>query len=71
MPDNITDSRFNEYFGYTGRSRLDSDRRKCVRKGRKVDSHDGYHFGRFDVYCPWDVIDYMRICNKIGSSTGK
>ena len=20
----------------------------------------GYHFGRFDVYCPWDVMNYMR-----------
>lgn len=22
--------------------------------------YDGYHFGRFDVYCPWDVMNYMR-----------
>ena len=21
--------------------------------------YDGYHFGDFDVYCPWDVMNYM------------
>ena len=21
--------------------------------------YDGYHFGRFDVYCPWDVMNYL------------
>lgn len=26
---------------------------------------DGYHFGRFDVYCPWDVMNYMRDRSKI------
>ena len=22
--------------------------------------YDGYHFGNFDVYCPWDVMSYLR-----------
>ena len=22
--------------------------------------YDGYHFGDFDVYCPWDVMNYIR-----------
>ncbi len=22
--------------------------------------YDGYHFGDFDVYCPWDVMNYLR-----------
>ena len=22
--------------------------------------YDGYHFGCFDVYCPWDVMNYLR-----------
>ena len=26
----------------------------CIR-----DRYDGYHFGDFDVYCPWDVMNYM------------
>ena len=21
--------------------------------------YDGYHFGDFDVYCPWDVMNYL------------
>jgi len=21
---------------------------------------DGYHFGDADIYCPWDVISYLR-----------
>ncbi len=23
--------------------------------------YDGYHFGNADVYCPWDVINYMDL----------
>ena len=22
--------------------------------------YDGYHFGKVDVYCPWDVMNYLR-----------
>ena len=22
--------------------------------------YDGYHFGKFDVYCPWDVMNYVK-----------
>ena len=22
--------------------------------------YDGYHFGDADIYCPWDVISYLR-----------
>lgn len=22
--------------------------------------YDGYHFGKTDVYCPWDVMNYIR-----------
>lgn len=46
---------------YTGRSRSDSDRRNVSGKAEEVKRwYDGYHFGRFDVYCPWDVMNYMR-----------
>ena len=24
------------------------------------DWYDGYHFGEFDMYCPWDVMNYLR-----------
>ena len=57
----ITDSRFDEQFGFT-----DKEVRKLL-SGYGMDSHfdeikewyDGYHFGRADVYCPWDVINHV------------
>ena len=56
----ITDSRFDEQFGFT-----DEEVRKLL-SDYGMDSHfdevkewyDGYHFGRADVYCPWDVINH-------------
>ena len=56
----ITDSRFDEQFGFT-----DSEVKKLL-SDYGMDSHfeevkewyDGYHFGKADVYCPWDVINY-------------
>ena len=61
----ITDSRFDEQFGFT-----DEEVKKLL-SDYDMDSHfdevkewyDGYHFGRADVYCPWDVInqaDHLR-----------
>ena len=58
----ITDSRFDEQFGFT-----DGDVRRLL-SDYGMDSHfdeikewyDGYHFGRADVYCPWDVINHVN-----------
>ena len=57
----ITDSRFDEQFGFT-----DEEVKKLL-SDYGMDSHfdevkewyDGYHFGRADVYCPWDVINHV------------
>lgn len=57
----ITDSRFDEQFGFT-----DCEVKKLL-SDYGMDSHfdeikewyDGYHFGRADVYCPWDVINHV------------
>ena len=57
----ITDSRFDEQFGFT-----DEEVKKLL-SDYDMDSHfdevkewyDGYHFGRADVYCPWDVINHV------------
>ena len=57
----ITDSRFDEQFGFT-----DSEVKKLL-SDYGMDSHfdevkewyDGYHFGKADVYCPWDVINHV------------
>ena len=57
----ITDTRFDEQFGFT-----DSEVKKLL-SDYGMDSHfdevkewyDGYHFGKADVYCPWDVINHV------------
>ena len=23
--------------------------------------YDGYHFGDYDIYCPWDVMNYILV----------
>lgn len=62
VSDNITDSRFNEYFGFT-QEEVDQILTGANVSGKAEEVkrwYDGYHFGRFDVYCPWDVMNYMR-----------
>lgn len=62
VSDNITDSRFNEYFGFT-QGEVDQILAGADASGKAEEVkrwYDGYHFGRFDVYCPWDVMNYMR-----------
>lgn len=62
VSDNITDSRFNEYFGFT-QEEVDQILTDANVSGKAEEVkrwYDGYHFGRFDVYCPWDVMNYMR-----------
>ena len=62
VSDNITDSRFNEYFGFT-QEEVDQILADANVSGKAEEVkrwYDGYHFGRFDVYCPWDVMNYMR-----------
>lgn len=59
----IMDTRFDEQFGFT-----DSEVEKLL-AAYNLDSHfteikewyDGYHFGNADVYCPWDVINYVDL----------
>ena len=62
VSDTITDSRFNEYFGFVqsevNQLLKDADQEEKADDIRKW--YDGYHFGKFDVYCPWDVMNYMR-----------
>ena len=57
----IVDRRFDEHFGFT-----DAEVRQLL-KSYQLEHHftemkewyDGYHFGNTDVYCPWDVINYV------------
>ncbi len=61
ISDTLTDSILNEYFGFV-QSEVDQilkdadvlDKAESIREW-----YDGYHFGDFDVYCPWDVMNYL------------
>ena len=57
----ITDSRFDEQFGFTDKEvrRLLSDYGRDSHYDEIKEWYDGYHFGRADVYCPWDVINHV------------
>lgn len=62
VSDTIADSRFNEYFGFTqeemNRILKDADAKEHAERIQAW--YDGYHFGAVDVYCPWDVMNYLR-----------
>ena len=61
VSDTITNSRLNDYFGFV-QHEVDqlllsadfTDKASAMKEW-----YDGYHFGTFDVYCPWDVMNYL------------
>lgn len=57
----ITDSRFDEQFGFTDKEvqRLLADYHLEARFSETKEWYDGYRFGNVDVYCPWDVINHI------------
>lgn len=57
----ITDSRFDEQFGFTDSEvkKLLSDYGMDLHFDEVKEWYDGYHFGKADVYCPWDVINHV------------
>ena len=62
VSDTISSSHLNEYFGFT---QTDVDRllkdADCQEHADDIKNwYDGYHFGDLDVYCPWDVMNYLR-----------
>ena len=61
VSDTITDSRLNEYFGFV-QSEVDQILADAETEDQAENIriwYDGYHFGDFDVYCPWDVMNYL------------
>ena len=62
VSDTIKDSRLNEYFGFTQEevNRILQDADAAVNADKVKAWYDGYHFGKFDIYCPWDVMNYIR-----------
>ena len=62
VSDTITSSRLNEYFGFT-QAEVDQLLQDTGLTDHAEDLkawYDGYHFGEFDIYCPWDVMNYLQ-----------
>lgn len=61
VSDTISDSNLNEYFGFTQKDvdkiLSEADVEEFGDEMKKW--YDGYHFGEVDVYCPWDVMNYL------------
>ncbi|MCM1135296.1 MAG: ATP-binding protein [Clostridium sp.] len=69
----ITSVQYDEHFGFSGsevRQMLEfygfSDKYDLVREW-----YDGYRFGNADIYCPWDVINYVNLMRSEPGETPK
>lgn len=59
--DTISDNRYNEFFGFTEKEVTEllevaghGELLETIRKW-----YDGYRFGDLEIYCPWDVLNYV------------
>ena len=61
MMHSISDPSFDEYFGFTDEEvgKMLSDYGLEAHHQEAREWYDGYRFGGQDVYCPWDVINYV------------
>lgn len=62
VSDTISDSRFDEYFGFT---QLDVDKilldtKLTEHRTEMKDWYDGYNFGKHSIYCPWTVMNHVK-----------
>ena len=62
MSDTIVTLGLNEYFGFTqtDMEKLLKDFQMEIYADTIKEWYDGYQFGDYDVYCPWDVMNYLR-----------
>lgn len=62
VSDTIANSGLNEYFGFTQDevNRILEDANALEHATDVKEWYDGYHFGNVDIYCPWDVMNYIR-----------
>nr|WP_308655663.1 AAA family ATPase [uncultured Agathobacter sp.] len=58
----IVDIDHDEQFGFTDDEvlKLLSDYDRSERYSDVKEWYDGYHFGNADIYCPWDVINFVK-----------
>lgn len=62
VSDTISSTRYNEYYGFTQQDvdKLLADAEVEEKADLIKEWYDGYNFGEFEVYCPWDVMNYLR-----------
>ncbi len=62
VSDTISSTRYNEYYGFTQQDvdKLLADAEVEEKAELIKEWYDGYNFGEFEVYCPWDVMNYLR-----------
>lgn len=62
VSDTISSNRYNEYYGFTQQdvNKLLADAEMEEKADLIKEWYDGYNFGEFEVYCPWDVMNYLR-----------
>lgn len=58
----ITAKRYSEHFGFTDKEvqQLLSDTGALSQFPEIKEWYDGYNFGGTEIYCPWDVINYVN-----------
>ena len=62
VSDTILSPRLSESFGFT-QADVDQMLKDAGLESQSAEIkawYDGYHFGDADIYCPWDVISYLR-----------
>lgn len=71
ITDTISDNRYNEYFGFAQQEvtklLTDTQCEDCTSIIQKW--YDGYRFGNMDIYCPWDVLNYIQKVKSTGNKT--
>ena len=62
VSDTISSTRYNEYYGFTQQDvdKLLADAEIEEKADLIKEWYDGYNFGELEVYCPWDVMNYLR-----------
>ena len=62
VSDTISSERYNEYYGFTQKDvdQILQDAQIEEKASDIKEWYDGYRFGKADVYCPWDVLNYCR-----------
>lgn len=57
----IAGSRYMDSFGFTAAEvqKMLEDTGLSAHSSAIMQWYDGYHFGKYDVYCPWDVSNYV------------